>query len=463
MTNLKPKTYHLILFLALFLLIPAISHATCSSVPLTGDYTVSASCTFPVNSNIGGADNGNITINSGQTLTVNAGETVAWGPGKSLIINGSIAIANGAQLKQGRICRIDADGDGYATADAPTVALTCAGKITQANMNVSMTYWADVQYDYDDTATSTYPGTVCGGDCSVNNTAGACVAASAGENSVAACQRCNGSDLTHVNIGTLNDDEGSNTCAGTCAAYCSSGSCISTDTSDGTCTVSTNARLASGGDGACTSGTCVAACSANGAACSVSGDCCSSYCYDDTDADGYAGTDAKICHASAIAYAGTDCNDGNAGIHPAVAEVCDATDWDCDGYIYKDDGVVLTTTNGCTQTGSCSGASKSCGSGGTWGSCSPYPGQYDYGTSIINGSWDRDCSGGISKQGCSQPTSCVFSKEFEGGWSCFCGATAYEERGCGENLYACCMLYGDDCPGGSCGLFSCDGGYCQCK
>jgi len=326
MTNLKPKTYHLILFLALFLLIPAISHATCSSVPLTGDYTVSASCTFPVNSNIGGADNGNITINSGQTLTVNAGETVAWGPGKSLIINGSIAIANGAQLKQGRICRTDADGDGYVTTAAPTVASTCTGKITQSAMNESMINWADIKYDYDDTSAAIYPGTICAGDCSVNDSTGSCVAVSAGENGLAVCTRCNGSSLSHVNTAdNTQDAEGSNVCnqtckncngagscvsqvsgedlftqctqaytcsgyatrlrnmcngagacaaidasasdcSGTCAAYCSSGSCISTDTSVGTCTVATNARLASGGDGSCSSGTCVAPVFCSGAA-----------------------------------------------------------------------------------------------------------------------------------------------------------------------------------------------------
>ena len=128
---------------------------------MTGDYTVSASCTFPTNSNVGGADNGNITIDSGQTLTVNAGETIAWGPGKSLIINGSIAIANGAQLKQGRICRIDTDEDGFITNDAPTVATDCTGLIAQADMDVSMTTWDDIKYDADDSVDTVYYGTAC--------------------------------------------------------------------------------------------------------------------------------------------------------------------------------------------------------------------------------------------------------------------------------------------------------------
>ena len=318
--SLKPKTYKSIFLVAFFILFSLLAlnsaHASCSSVPLRGDYTVSSSCTLPVHGNIGGVDNGGITINSGQTLTVNAGQTIVWGPGKSLIINGSIAIANGAQLKQGRICRTDADGDGYITDEAPTVALTCTGKITQSDIDNSLTTWDDISYDYNDESDTVYPGTACNGDCSINNSSGECVAKSAGENGLPACQRCNGSSLTHVNVSNnTQDTEGSNVCnqtckkcngtgscvnqasgenlfsqcsgaytcsgyttrlrnmcngsgacaaidasasdcSGICASYCSGGSCISTDTGTGTCTVSTNARVASGGDGSCSSGTC---------------------------------------------------------------------------------------------------------------------------------------------------------------------------------------------------------------
>ena len=248
-------------------------------LPLRGDYTVSAGCTFPTHSNIGGVDNGSITINDGQTLTVNPGQTIAWGPGKSLIISegGSLAIADGGQLKQGRICRVDADADGYVTTDAPTVALTCTGLIAQSDIDVSLTIWDDVTYDYNDSSDTVYPGTVCGGDCSTNDSTGACVAVSAGENSFAACQRCNGSSLAHVNItDNTQDTEGSNVCSTTCKTCNGSGSCVdqgssedlfghcgTTGCSSGNCNAAGACGYNTSGDGNCDAcKTCVGASSA---------------------------------------------------------------------------------------------------------------------------------------------------------------------------------------------------------
>lgn len=369
--NLRPrhkesKAYHLIfLFALLFFLVPVISHAVCSSVPLTGDYTVSASCTFDTHSNFGGIDNGNITINSGQTLTVNNGQTIAWGPGKSLVINGSIAIADGGQITQGRLCRTDADGDGYVTTDAPTVSSTCTGKITQAEMNGSMTYWADVEYDYNDSDIAVYPGTACNGDCTVNDSTGDCVVVSAGENGLAACTRCNGSDLTHVNIDTLGDAEGSNGCAGTCAGYCSSGSCINTDTAAGTCTIATNARVTSGGDGYCDTSTCTSSCTANDGSCSADGDCCSGNCYRDIDGDSYAAaTGDKICHAGASA--GADCYDANANARPGQASYFSSHrgdgsyDYNCNGSQDKHSSTCAWCSS-CSSSGTCSTSYKNDG------------------------------------------------------------------------------------------------------
>jgi len=51
-------------------------------------------------------------------------------------------------------------------------------------------------------------------------------------------------------------DSAATDCSGTCASYCSSGSCVSTNTSAGTCTRATNVRVASGGNGQCTSAVC---------------------------------------------------------------------------------------------------------------------------------------------------------------------------------------------------------------
>ena len=56
--------------------------------------------------------------------------------------------------------------------------------------------------------------------------------------------------------------------------------------------------------------------------------------YQDTDADGYGDSTSPVTDctqpASTTADA-TDCNDANADIHPGAAELCDTTDWDCDG------------------------------------------------------------------------------------------------------------------------------------
>lgn len=138
-------------------------------------------------------------------------------------------------------CYIDNDGDSYAGTSGNR---TCKASAALPGI------------DCDDNNSSIYPGTTCNGDCSVCNTSGNCDPKSAGENGLPACQRCDGSSFSHVNIATFVDSEGSNTCSGTCAGYCDSGSCIDTDTAAGTCIVSTNTRVSSGGDGSCSSGTC---------------------------------------------------------------------------------------------------------------------------------------------------------------------------------------------------------------
>ena len=105
------------------------------------------------------------------------------------------------------------------------------------------------------------PGTTCNGDCSICSGDGtSCGPKTAGENNLPSCQRCDGSSLTSVDITTYNDSEGSNTCVGTCAGYCSSGSCVTTDSGAGTCNTGTNVYVGSGGNGHCTSGSCVADC-----------------------------------------------------------------------------------------------------------------------------------------------------------------------------------------------------------
>jgi prepilin-type N-terminal cleavage/methylation domain-containing protein len=52
-------------------------------------------------------------------------------------------------------------------------------------------------------------------------------------------------------------DAAASDCSGTCASYCSAGSCVNANTGAGTCIASTNARVSSGGDGYCSSGSCI--------------------------------------------------------------------------------------------------------------------------------------------------------------------------------------------------------------
>lgn len=76
---------------------------------------------------------------------------------------------------------------------------------------------------------------------------------------------------------------------------------------------------------------------ANGDPCAGDTECQSGYCHNnacntrcvDSDRDGY-GTDGVGCTISDTLR---DCNDGNAGIKPGAAEVCDAVDNDCDGQV----------------------------------------------------------------------------------------------------------------------------------
>lgn len=163
-----------------FLLSSQTSHAACENVPLKGSYIITASCTFSASTGVFGVDDGGITINAGQGLTINDGQTIVWGPNKSIVINGTIAINNGGQLKQARIYVKDADEDGYPTKDAHVAQIGSpgAGYVYRSQLDVSMTYTTDLAYDYNDNSTSTYPGTKCDGQtCSLNDSNGDCVVA----------------------------------------------------------------------------------------------------------------------------------------------------------------------------------------------------------------------------------------------------------------------------------------------
>jgi len=233
-------------------------------------------------------------------------------------------------------CYVDADGDRYAPSSGT--------KICQANVQLA-------GIDCDDTNASIYPGTSGGSTCSICNsdgtiayqasnqdlfnqcgttgcltgncigTAYACGYYNTEQRNCPACQTCTGATSGNcVNMATYYDSEGSNTCAGTCAAYCSSGSCISTDTGAGTCTVSTNVRVASGGNGHCTSGTCLPD---------------SYYCDEDNDGH-YTKTLVSCPSGRTSPTVGDDCNDACATCYPGSGTSTSAPnglDENCDGTI----------------------------------------------------------------------------------------------------------------------------------
>jgi len=170
-------------FLMLLLLFaPQHASAACANVPIGGDYTVSDNCIFATDgvSGVYGVDNGGITINEGATLTVGANHTVAWSPGSSLVINGSIAINDTGQLKQGFIYYEDNDSDGYPVTSTPLVQSTTPGVgYVQRNDFSTFTYTDDFTFDYDDNSTSTYPGVRCA-TCKTNQSDGTCAAVTDG-------------------------------------------------------------------------------------------------------------------------------------------------------------------------------------------------------------------------------------------------------------------------------------------
>ena len=75
-------------------------------------------------------------------------------------------------------------------------------------------------------------------------------------------------------------------------------------------------------------------------------------CFRDVDRDGYGDPDgAIVCGGAAVADPG-DCDDADAAVHPAAAEVCDGVDDDCDGLVddetaaFDDDGDGYTEQDG---------------------------------------------------------------------------------------------------------------------
>lgn len=127
------------LAIALFVfgIAPNISHLAyatdCASVPVSGNYTVSATCTFassPVDGLVSSCPTNSavLTISTTGHLSVLASQTIAVGSVSVSAAGGSIVIVDGGQIKlNSPIYVTDADNDGYPAygTDQATSGSTC--------------------------------------------------------------------------------------------------------------------------------------------------------------------------------------------------------------------------------------------------------------------------------------------------------------------------------------------------
>lgn len=132
------------LFLSFSLLIvPRVYAVNCSSVPISGNYTVSSSCEFAntvdgVDTGTGGSNTASITVNSGVTLTISAGQTVAFG---SLTPTGSIVITKtggGGTLRKIPLWMTDADADNYPSSTTQVAQSTTPTNGRRRNLMTSI-------------------------------------------------------------------------------------------------------------------------------------------------------------------------------------------------------------------------------------------------------------------------------------------------------------------------------------
>lgn len=227
----------LFLFLAAAgFLFPTAALAVNCTVPISGNMSISSSCTFP--NTVDGIDTGTgtnpntavLTISGGATLTVLATQTISVGsfvPG-----NGSIAIISGGQIKLGTpVWLVDADGDGWPAAATQYTQTTAPTNGRRKNLMLSLT-----QVDANESL-----------GCGANGSSkGACVVCNNGgtENSLIGTDPNNECTASYTSCSGNNKIGPDGNCNG--AGACNTGGLSSACQTGGTCETA----------GGCTAGSC---------------------------------------------------------------------------------------------------------------------------------------------------------------------------------------------------------------
>ncbi len=375
---------------------------------------------------------------------------------------------------------VDNDNDGYTVGGSQQI---CSGDTLPSGYTDTQSGSDDID-DNNDCADDTNTH-LCGD----GGTDGTCIAVSAGENGLDACQTCNGSSIDAQNIAdNTQDTEGSNLCNSNCKTCNGSGSCVNQDSGEdlfgqcnvdncltGTCNASGSCAVYSGGEkGTC--GPCYhcsdgdAFCDPVTAGTDPNGECDTTACYTgNCDGSGscsiYSGGEEGSCPACQY------CNDGDSACDPIAegsqdttgSNLCNGTCKSCDGLgncanadVGTDPGNDCEATN--CSTGNCDGSGAcavySSGEKGTCGDC--------YYCNDSDSSCDLVTAGNDPNGDCSA-TDC-YTGNCDGSGSC--GIYSGGEKGACSTCYYCndgdsdCDLVGsqldpnDDCAVGS---WSCDG------
>ena len=95
----------------------------CTEVEGNTSQTISSDCSF--SGSVNGADGGDLVVDVGSTLTINANQTIVFNLGRSLVVNGTIAISTtNAQIRKSYLWMTDVDGDSWPASLTQEVADT---------------------------------------------------------------------------------------------------------------------------------------------------------------------------------------------------------------------------------------------------------------------------------------------------------------------------------------------------